>query len=200
HCEAAECEFSLVPREGVPEILDELRQISDAWLQAKAISEKGFSLGYFDEAYLMQFPIAVVRQQKKIIAFANVLEGAGKDELSADLMRHIPDSPSGVMEYLFAELLLWGRQEGYQWFNFGMAPLSGIENRPLSPVWNRAANLIFRYGDHFYGFEGLRSYKEKFDPVWTPKYLASPGGMALPQILSDVVAIIAKNQSNSNRT
>ncbi|HAW31558.1 MAG TPA: hypothetical protein DCY03_26195, partial [Planctomycetaceae bacterium] len=164
------------------------------------ISEKGFSLGYFDETYLKQFPIAIVRQQGRIIAFANVLEGAGKDELSADLMRHTPDAPPGVMEYLFVELLLWGRQQGYQWFNFGMAPLSGIENRPLSPVWNRTANLIFRYGDHFYGFEGLRSYKEKFDPVWTPKYLASPGGMALPQILSDVVAIIAKNQSNSNRT
>ncbi|MEQ8636219.1 bifunctional lysylphosphatidylglycerol flippase/synthetase MprF [Gimesia maris] len=200
HCETDQCEFSLIPRDGVPKILGELKQISDAWLQAKEISEKGFSLGYFDEAYLKQFPIAIVRQQGRIIAFANVLEGAGKDELSADLMRHTPDAPPGVMEYLFVELLLWGRQQGYQWFNFGMAPLSGIENRPLSPVWNRTANLIFRYDDHFYGFEGLRSYKEKFDPVWTPKYLASPGGMALPQILSDVVAIIAKNQSNSNRT
>ena len=81
-----------------------------------------------------------------------------------------------------------------------MAPLSGIENRPLAPVWNRTANLVFRHGDHFYHFEGLRAYKEKFDPVWTTRYLASPGGLVLPQILTDVVALIGKTHSNTNRT
>jgi len=32
----------------------------------------------------------------------------------------------------------------------------------------------------FYSIEGLRAYKEKFDPIWRSKYLASPGGFALP--------------------
>ena len=44
----------------------------------------------------------------------------------------------------------------------------------------RAGALVFRYGEHFYNFEGLRRYKDKFGPVWTPRYLACPGGMALP--------------------
>ncbi|QDT27842.1 Phosphatidylglycerol lysyltransferase [Gimesia panareensis] len=199
HCQQAECEFSIIPREQVPSILPELQRISDDWLQSKGAKEKGFSLGFFDEAYLARFPIAVVKQQGSIIAFTNILEGAGKEELSADLMRYQQTAPPGVMEYLFVELMLWGQAEGYAWFNFGMAPLSGIESRPLSPVWNRTANLIFRYGDHFYRFEGLRSYKEKFDPVWTPKYLAAPGGLALPQILRDVVALIGKTRTDTQR-
>ncbi len=78
------------------------------------------------------------------------------------------------MDYLFTELLLWGKAEGYEWFNFGMAPLSGIDNRPLSPLWNKAVTIAYKHGDQFYSFEGLRQYKEKFDPVWQPKYLASP--------------------------
>ena len=58
------------------------------------------------------------------------LEGsAGKEELSIDLMRYVEEAPSGVMEYLFTELMLWGRKEGYRWFNLGMAPLSGLEMR-----------------------------------------------------------------------
>ena len=197
HCEKAHCEFSIVPIDQVPALLPELKLISDDWLNQKDVAEKGFSLGYFDETYLKSFPIAIIRQNGKIIAFANVLESAGKAELSVDLMRYLSDAPPSVMEYLFIELQLWGKQEGYTWFNLGMAPLSGIQNRPLAPVWNRTANLIFRHGDHFYHFEGLRSYKEKFDPVWTPKYLASPGGLALPHILTDVVALIGKTHSNS---
>ncbi|QDT19919.1 bifunctional lysylphosphatidylglycerol flippase/synthetase MprF [Gimesia chilikensis] len=199
HCEQAECGFTIIPREQVPAILPELKRISDDWLQSKSTKEKGFSLGYFDETYLSQFPIAVVKQRGTIIAFTNILEGADKEELSADLMRYDQTAPPGVMEYLFVKLMLWGQTAGYAWFNFGMAPLSGIESRPLSPVWNRTANLIFRYGDHFYRFEGLRSYKEKFDPVWTPKYLAAPGGLALPQILRDLVALIGKPHTDSIR-
>ena len=70
------------------------------------------------------------------------------------------------MDYLFIELMLWGRNQGYRWFNLGMAPLSGLEAHPLAPAWHRVGNFIFRHGEHFYNFEGLRRYKMKFDPVW----------------------------------
>lgn len=72
-----------------------------------------------------------------------------------------------------------------------MAPLSGLGSDKLAPLWERAGALVFRYGDHFYNFEGLRKYKAKFDPVWTPKYLACPGGLALPVILADIATLVA---------
>jgi lysylphosphatidylglycerol synthetase-like protein (DUF2156 family) len=37
----------------------------------------------------------------------------------------------------------------------------------------------------------LRQYKEKFDPEWEPKYLASPGGLALPRILTNIASLIS---------
>lgn len=94
------------------------------------------------------------------------------------------------MEYLFIQLMLWGKQEGY-WFNVGMAPFSGLEDRALAPLWNRPGALMFRHGGHFYNFQGLRQYKEKFDPEWAPKYLASPAGLALPRILINLVSLIS---------
>ncbi|NUQ62289.1 MAG: hypothetical protein HUU20_07360 [Pirellulales bacterium] len=42
-------------------------------------------------------------------------------------------------------------------------------------------------------FQGLRQYKEKFLPLWHPKYLASPGGFALPRILAAIAALISRN-------
>ncbi len=194
--EAEHYEFSIVPAEQVPALLPKLKQVSDAWLNHKKIAEKSFIMGYFDEAYLLQFPIVVIRQNKKIIAFSNILEGADKAELSADLVRYLPDAPPNIMDYLFTKLLIWGKQTGYAWFNLGMAPISGNESQPLAPLWKHPTTLIFRYGDHFNNLEELRHFKAKFDPVWSSKYLVSPGGLTLPHILTDVVALIEKPHSD----
>jgi phosphatidylglycerol lysyltransferase len=183
--------FEVVPPAAVPALMDELRQVSDAWLAEKRTREKGFALGYFQPAYLAHFPCALVRLNGRIVAFANVLASAGRREMSIDLMRHRPEAPKGIMDYLFIELMLKGACEGYGQFNLGMAPLSGLESHPLAPLWHRLGTLIFQHGEHFYNFEGLRAYKNKFAPVWRPKYLAAPGGLGLPSVLLDVAALIA---------
>ncbi|HDZ00627.1 MAG TPA: DUF2156 domain-containing protein, partial [Nitrospirae bacterium] len=89
-------------------------------------------------------------------------------------------------------LILWGKQEGYKWFNLGMAPLSGLEDRALAPLWSRLGAFVFRHGEHFYNCQGLRQYKEKFDPEWKPKYLAYPGGFSLPRILANIASLISR--------
>jgi phosphatidylglycerol lysyltransferase len=185
--EAEGCSFAIV--DGA-EIVDELRVISDSWLAEKRTREKGFSLGFFSEQYMRRCDVAVVRRGEEIVAFANLWNGAG-DELSVDLMRHLPDAPAGVMDYIFISLILWAQQQGYRWFNLGMAPLSGLENRSLGTLWSRVGALAYRFGENFYNFQGLRQYKEKFDPEWEPMYLASPGGLALPRILTNLAALIS---------
>lgn len=182
--------FEWIEASGAPALIEPLRAVSDAWLAAKHSREKGFSLGRFDPRYLQRFPCALVRQGDKIVGFANVWASGGRRELSVDLMRHRPDAPAGVMDFLFTELMLWGAREGYGRFNLGMAPLAGLEAHPLAPLWHRLGTAIYRHGEHFYNFRGLRAFKEKFDPQWQPRYLAGPGGVALPGVLLDVAALI----------
>lgn len=185
--------FELIPIAQVPSLLSEFKIISDAWLAKKNITEKGFCIGFFNAEYLKNFPAGIVRKNGKIVAFVNIWQGAGKEELSIDLMRYLPDTPNGVMDYLFIQLMLWGKQEGYRWFNLGMAPLSGLEGHALAPLWNRFGSFIFRHGEHFFNFQGLRQYKEKFGSEWEPKYLASPGGLMLPRILTNIAFLISKS-------
>ena len=184
------CTFEIVPSEGVPELLPDLRRVSDEWLAERGAGEKRFSLGCFDERYLRQFPAALVRRGGRIVAFANLWLGAERAELSPDLMRHLPGAPEGTMEYLFVELMRWGAAQGYGWFNLGMAPLSGMEGHAYRPRWYRWSALVYRRGSHFYNFQGLRRFKEKFDPVWEPRYLVSPGGLARMRVLADVMALV----------
>ena len=185
------CTFEIIPTDNVPSFLPEFKIISDAWLTEKNTREKGFSLGFFDEKYMQHFPAGLIRQNGKIIAFANIWQGADNEELSIDLMRFFPAAPAGVMDYLLLHLVLWGKKEGYTWFSLGMAPFSGLEDHALAPLWNRVGSFLFRYGEHFYNFQGLRQYKEKFDPEWEPKYLVSPGGLALPRILANIASLIS---------
>jgi len=186
------CTFALTGTEGVSLILPELKSISDTWLAAKNTREKRFSLGFFSPEYLQKTPVGIVRNKDgKILAFTNLWLGANKEELSLDLMRYLEEAPHGIMEYLFIQLILWGKMEGYHWFNLGMAPLSGLEDHDLAPFWNRLGAFVFRHGEHFYNFQGLRHYKEKFDPEWKPKYLACPGGIALPRILTNLGSLIS---------
>ena len=58
-------------------------------------------------------------------------------------------------------------------------------------VANRVGALLFSRGEPSYNFQGLRLYKEKFDPIWEPRYLASPGGLVLPRILTNVASLIS---------
>lgn len=169
-----------------------MKGLSDAWLSQKNTREKGFSLGFFNEEYLKRYPVAIVQKDQKIIAFANIWIGADKEEISVDLMRYHPEAPPGIMDYLFIELMLHAKQEEYRYFNLGMAPLSGLEDRALAPLWSRLGAFVFRHGEHFYNLQGLRQYKDKFCPEWSPKYLACPGGLTVPIVLANIAALISR--------
>jgi phosphatidylglycerol lysyltransferase len=183
--------MEIVPAEGVPALMPKLKHVSDAWMRDKKVREKRFSLGLFDERYLARTPMAVVWQGDELVAFANVFVTETKEEASVDLMRHLPEGPSGIMDFLFIELMVWAKAEGYRWFNLGMAPLSGLQNRRTAPLWSRFGAMVFGRGERFYNFRGLHRYKDKFDPEWEPRYIAVPGGIALPLALANVASLIS---------
>ena len=116
---------------------------------------------------------------------------AASNELSVDLMRFTDGAPKGVIDYLLIECMLWGKAQGFQWFNLGMAPLCGAGRTRARAHLAQARPLVQRYGEMFYNFEGLRKYKEKFLPVWRPRYLAAPDGLAIAGALLDVTALIS---------
>ncbi|MEI6259392.1 MAG: phosphatidylglycerol lysyltransferase domain-containing protein [Deltaproteobacteria bacterium] len=184
--------FAILAKEELKNNLAVLRNISDQWLLKKHTREKGFSLGFFNEDYICRTDVAVVYDHsERIMAFANLWENVNKEELSIDLMRYDPESPNGIMEYLFVELMLWGKTENYRWFSLGMAPLAGLERHPLVPLWHKIGTAIFDLSEEFYNFEGLYEYKAKFEPEWQPRYLAAPAGLSAPFILMTIARLIS---------
>jgi phosphatidylglycerol lysyltransferase len=182
--------FEIILPGAVPAVMDQLRAISDGWLAAHNTREKRFSLGFFEPAYVVRMPVAVVRVDGEIKAFANLWLAGDKSACSPDLMRYAADAPKSVMDYLMIEIMLWAKGGGYRWFDLGMAPLSGLPAHRLAPLVSKLGRLLYRHGAHFYNFEGLRTFKDTFDPVWEPDYLMYPRG-TLARTLADIAALIA---------
>ncbi|HFI0695724.1 TPA: bifunctional lysylphosphatidylglycerol flippase/synthetase MprF [Streptococcus suis] len=156
------------------ELMERLKEISDAWLGGR--QEKGFSLGYFSEEYLQLASIGIVRDQNGvIIAYSNKMPEYSSTSTTIDLMRYdIANSPNGVMDYLFVKLMLEAKNAGYQYFSLGMAPLSNVGQLSHSYIEEKIAFLIYSFTTRFYSFAGLRSYKEKFHPSWSARYIVYP--------------------------
>ena len=165
--------FEVVPAEGVDAILPELHAVSNAWLAQKQTREKGFSLGCFDPNYLRQLPVAVVRRDGAVVAFANLLAGADHQEIACDLMRYRPGTHPSLMEFLFVELLVWSKAAGWQWFDLGMAPFSGLDNRALAPLWSRFGALVLQARRELLQLPGATSLQGEVPPGM---------GTALPRV------------------
>lgn len=169
----------------------ELKVISDAWLTGKNVREKGFSLGRFNEDYIKHFRVAIIRFEGKPVAFANLLETHSHELSSLDLMRAHPQAPKLTMEFMMVGLIQHYKKHGYARFSLGMVPLSGLQPRRGAPLTQRLGSMLFQRGEHLYNFQGLRRFKDKFQPDWEPRYMAVPAGLDPLVALADTAALIA---------
>lgn len=130
----------------------------------------------------------------KIIAFATIMPVYDEVSISVDLMRFDHNAcPNGTMDALFVNLISWSKQQNYKYFNLGMAPLSNVGLSPFAHEQEKLANFVYKFGNHWYKFSGLRNYKEKFHPDWEPRYLAYPKFISLPTLLIELTILISKN-------
>ncbi len=166
--------------------------VSEQWLARRGACEKRFSLGRFHESAMLGLPLALIYSDTELVAFANVLQSADRNLLAIDLMRSLDSAPRGTMDLLFARLLEWGKTSGYPEFSFGMAPLKDVcaDAVAHSGQWLKIAAVISAKAERFYNFRGVRTYKEKWQPIWRPRYLLVPARRhALPALIACAVEI-----------
>jgi phosphatidylglycerol lysyltransferase len=83
-----------------------------------------------------------------------------------------------VMDFLFAEMFLWAKAQGYAQFDLNTAPMAGVEPSADAPLTTTLAKLAFEHGERFYNFKGVHRFKKKFHPEWEDVLLAAPRGVS----------------------
>ncbi|HUO57989.1 MAG TPA: bifunctional lysylphosphatidylglycerol flippase/synthetase MprF [bacterium] len=189
--EKADYTFEVLEPGWIHPHLTELKEVSEAWLSKNKSREKGFSVGFFREDYLQRFPLAVVRKEGKIAAFASLTQGGSKEEVAVDLLRSTAGESELLEDYLLLESMLWAKEKGHQWFNLGMAPLLDMQEGPLAPFEKQVTQILAPYHGEAPPAD-IRKSKEKFNPEWSPKYLVTSGNLSLQVALTALLGLIAK--------
>lgn len=159
-------------------LLNEVEAVSRQWLTLPGRRERGFSLGKFDRAELQRNYLFVLRDKDgKALAFVNQIRSYCPGEVTIDMMRHVENAPNGTMDFLFAKLLFFLKDEGFTQFSLGLAALSGVGEDEDASLEEKAMQKIFAHLNRFFSYKGLKAYKDKFAPTWEDRFLVYEGGV-----------------------
>ena len=192
------CRFEIVPVEDVPGILDTLGEISAEWLASRTCARRASRSGGSTAT-----TCAISRSRWcASVSGSSRLPMSGRTAPARAVDR--PDAPRRERAQQHHGVSVSradavGQGAAIRALHLGMVPLFGLERRRLAPLWSQAGALLFRYGEHFYNFQGLLRFKAKFEPVWEPRYLAAPGGFALPRVLRDVTLLISGGERSGGQ-
>ena len=183
-----------------PVIVAEIKNVSDAWLRSNNHNEWTFALGYFDEDFIHECIIHVLKNEHgRIVAFANQLPSFNNNtQATIDLMRALPEY-DGAVTYLLSEALLNMHAAGqYKTFDLGFVPLAQTEEATTKKAVLTLTKTLF---NAYFSARGLRQFKNKFDPTWHDNYLAWDGDwLDLPAVAQAVDKILAYNPTKIDQT
>jgi phosphatidylglycerol lysyltransferase len=153
-----------------------------------------FSDGWFSDEYIGNCTVITVNDPGgEPTAFANFVTEYTKNELTIDLMRRYPKVERGTMELLFVSMMNWAKEKGYDTFSLGLSAIVGVGEKPEDPRVEKALHTIAEYMSRFFNFRGLHNFKDKFHPNWEPRYIAYPGAVNLPLVLSTLLKVHSGN-------
>lgn len=175
-------------------VRDQIRAISNAWANEKALPEMGFTLGSLaeidDESTRLLLAIDEDGTVHAVTSWLPVYEDGELIGLTLDVMRRRDNSFRPVIEFLIGSAALAARDEGLQILSLSGAPLAHSGLAPEDPELDtesaqRFAPVLDYVGgllEPVYGFRSLLFFKKKFQPRFEPLYLALPEGLDIPAV------------------
>lgn len=191
--------FSVIPPEEVGSILPDLERINDAWKADRGGATLKYSISFFNSESIKRNPVAILEKDGRKIGFLSLWRGADNDEFEVGMIRYVPDAPATVLDFMFVEATQWGRDQGYRFLSLGEAPMADWHSDDHIQMRSQLMSLAFRFGQHFYSYQGLRNYKDRFRPVWRPVYVAWPPDKPLDTVLSDIAQLIGSSDIEPKR-
>ena len=160
----------------MPALIPRLERVSNDWLAHLAKTERGFA-GVLQPGIRGQVPVRGGAPGPAHHRVRRPLGQWGEEGLALDLLRYHRDAPKGIMEFMVTELMVGGRARGYRWFDLGLVPLAEHERQLPAPLWHLIGRMMYRQSEHFQDSDSHRRFAAALEPVWRPKYRASPGGL-----------------------
>jgi phosphatidylglycerol lysyltransferase len=172
------------------ELLGQIHEISGKWMVGKGLPEMNFMLGGLGELndpnIRCLIAVGADRKLHAVTSWMPVYDGGRPIGWTIDVMRRNTEGTvRGVMEFLIATAALTFQEEGARFVSLSGAPLAGIDRSDSGGqpcALQRVLGLIADAIEPAYGFQSLRQFKDKFQPIYQPLYLTYPDPAALGPI------------------
>ncbi|HXH96118.1 MAG TPA: phosphatidylglycerol lysyltransferase domain-containing protein, partial [Gaiellaceae bacterium] len=164
-----------------PALRAELDAVSAAW-RGKA-PERGFSMA-IDDLYVEGTVFAVAEDEAgRVDGFLHLAPSPAGGGWSLSTMRRRPQTPNGLTEFLIAETLAWGREQGVSEVSLNFCAFTDLlsRERAVTPL-RRIGRRALLAADGVFQLERLYSFSRKFFPEWRTRYICVERLADLPAV------------------
>lgn len=166
----------------------QVEELSQQWLGDKELPEMGFTLGGVTEALDREVKVGLaVGADGKLHGVTSWMPVFGPEGhvrgRTLDLMRRADGGFRSTMEFLIASSCLWFKKDGAEFVSLSGAPLarSAADADGETPV-EKFLDTLGEQLEPVYGFRSLHAFKGKFQPRFSPMYMAFRDEADLPRI------------------
>jgi phosphatidylglycerol lysyltransferase len=151
-----------------------LRRVLDEWLATRGLPPMHFLVEPETLSRLFDRRIFVATSRaREVVAFLIASPAPARKGWLIEQFVRGWKAPNGTVELLLDTAMCTFAAEGYEYVTLGLAPLSRHGTpRETNPLWLRVLlGWVRAHGRRFYNFEGLDTFKAKFQPErWEPVY------------------------------
>jgi lysyl-tRNA synthetase, class II len=177
----------LAESDAPPALVDQLNAISARWRGKNP--ERGFTMSLSQDVRGAganpEFLLCVAVDEDGVPGgFLRLVPAYGPSfGYTLDLMRHDPDAPNGMTEFLIASTAtgLGARGVARLSMNFAMWGRLFDDDVPFTPA-QRTARWAVAVLNPFFQIRSLRDFNARFDPEWLPRVLAVRRPTDLPRV------------------
>ncbi len=183
-------EARMYRRDSIPaDVLHQLEEISQLWVEANGGSERGFSmtLGRLPRDTDPDCEVAVALMGSQVLGYLVFVPVYGANGWSLDSMRRRADSPNGLMEHLIMHTAEAYRSRGYDTLSLNFASLSNAEDDIPSRALEGTRRFLFDHLSGFYQLKSLYQFNNKFEPRWRSRYMAYGDVLKFPKVALAIV-------------
>jgi phosphatidylglycerol lysyltransferase len=167
--------------------LESIDDLHTTWISQKNMPPMTFSMEYYPFPIVSEVSILAIKNSAGKIwgALSFLPYGEGKG-VTLDFMLRSAAAHNGMMEAAIFEAINHFRSLGVQDLNLGLAPLANT---------SKAFLTLFNNFNHFYQFKSLYKFKDKFAPVWVPKYIVTGKKLTFPKAALAIISVHLKKHA-----
>ncbi len=162
-------------------LLEQLRLVSDEWLEISGEVEHPFSSGWYGKPFLQKAILGVVSDAKgTAVAILAAVTLPVQDALMVSWLRYRRRSTDTVVQVLLGTLAQWAKQHDFSRLNLGLSPLLTDTPHPNRSWLFKLMRALLRQRHR--PTNPLPDLTSMFQPRRLPRYLILPGPASLPTV------------------